>query len=68
MSSCCAETSGQDTPIRLEETDGYICTTVELPHGPRIVDDVVHRRDTAMSQANSFRATELALEAQQQAT
>jgi predicted dehydrogenase len=44
------------------------CRAVELPYGPRIVDDVVNRTETAMSQAHCFLATELALKAQQQAT
>jgi len=44
------------------------CSRVELPYGPRIVDDVLNRTETAMTQAHCFLATELALRAQQQAT
>jgi predicted dehydrogenase len=44
------------------------CRNVELPYGPRIVDDVLNRTETAMTQAHCFLATELALKAQQQAT
>jgi predicted dehydrogenase len=54
-------------------TDGdgvrYIdCDDVELPYGPRLVDDVLDRTETAMSQAHCFLATELALTAQARAT
>jgi len=51
-----------------KETRHIDCRNVALPYGPRIVDDVVNRTDTAMSQAHCFLATELALMAQQQAT
>jgi predicted dehydrogenase len=40
---------------------------VELPFGRQIVDDVLNRTETAMTQAHCFLATELALRAQQQA-
>lgn len=40
------------------------CAGVELPYGRALVDDVVDRTETAMSQAHCFLATELALEAQ----
>ena len=43
------------------------CNDVELPYGPRLVDDVLNRTDTAMPQAHCFLATELALQAQRQA-
>lgn len=43
------------------------CGDVELPYGERLVDDVLNRTETAMSQAHCFLATELALLAQQQA-
>jgi len=43
------------------------CSDVELPYGARLVDDVLNRTETAMSQAHCFLATELALLAQQQA-
>jgi predicted dehydrogenase len=44
------------------------CRDVALPFGSQIVDDVVNRTQTAMSQAHCFLATELALQAQHQAT
>jgi predicted dehydrogenase len=40
------------------------CSDVELPYGEQLVDDVVNRTETAMSQAHCFLATELALRAQ----
>lgn len=43
------------------------CRTVELPYGRQLVDDVLNRTETAMSQAHCFLATELALRAQQMA-
>jgi predicted dehydrogenase len=43
------------------------CQDQELPYGPRLVDDVLNRTETAMSQQHCFLATELALRAQQQA-
>jgi predicted dehydrogenase len=41
---------------------------VELPYGAALVNDVVNRTDTAMTQAHCFLATELMLKAQAQAT
>jgi predicted dehydrogenase len=43
------------------------CSDVELPYGRQLVDDVLHRTETAMPQAHAFLTTELALRAQQQA-
>src|SRR5215831_5737085 len=43
------------------------CTNVELAYGQQLVDDVLNRTETAMSQAHCFLAMELALRAQQQA-
>jgi len=40
-------------------------TGTELPYGRLLVDDVVNRTETAMTQAHCFLATQLALEAQQ---
>lgn len=40
---------------------------VELPYGRLLVDDVLNRTETAMSQEHCFLATELALKAQAQA-
>lgn len=44
------------------------CSDVELPYGRQLVDDVLNRTETAMSQDHCFLATELALRAQAQAT
>jgi hypothetical protein len=41
---------------------------VALPYGEQLVDDVVNRTETAMTQAHCFLATELVLEAQAQAS
>ncbi|HEX6923944.1 MAG TPA: Gfo/Idh/MocA family oxidoreductase [Longimicrobiaceae bacterium] len=43
------------------------CATVDLPYGRQLVDDVLNRTETAMTQAHCFLATELALRAQAQA-
>lgn len=40
---------------------------VELPYGTQLVDDVLNRTETAMSQEHCYLATELALQAQKQA-
>ncbi len=40
---------------------------VELPYGELLVDDVINRTETAMSQVHCFLATELALKAQKAA-
>lgn len=50
-----------------KETRYIDCAGVDLPYGPRLVDDVVNRTETAMSQAHCFLAAELVLKAQQQA-
>jgi len=39
----------------------------ELPYGRQLVDDVLNRTETAMTQTHAFLATELALKAQKQA-
>lgn len=44
------------------------CSEVDLPYGRQLVDDVVNRTETAMSQQHCFLATELALQAQAAAT
>lgn len=43
------------------------CKDVPMPYGPQLVEDIVNRTETAMSQAHCFLATELSLRAQQQA-
>jgi len=50
-----------------KETRYLDCKDQKLPYGEQLVDDVLNRTDTAMSQAHCFRATELALQAQKQA-
>ena len=44
------------------------CSAVALPYGRLLIDDVLHRTETAMPQAHCFLATELALRAQAVAT
>jgi predicted dehydrogenase len=43
------------------------CRDEPLPYGARLIDDVLHRTETAMSQAHCFLATELALQAEARA-
>jgi predicted dehydrogenase len=43
------------------------CSDVPLPYAQRLVDDIINRTNTADSQARTFLAMELALEAQKQA-
>jgi predicted dehydrogenase len=43
------------------------CSGVVLPFGRQLVDDILNRTETAMSQAHCFLATELALTAQKRA-
>jgi predicted dehydrogenase len=43
------------------------CAHGALPYGEQLVDDVLNRTETAMSQEDCFLATELALKAQKQA-
>jgi predicted dehydrogenase len=40
------------------------CTYVDLPYGQQLVQDVLHRTESAMPQARCFKAMELALTAQ----
>ena len=40
------------------------CSTVELPYGRQLVEDILQRTDTAMPQVRCFKAMELALKAQ----
>ncbi len=51
-----------------KETKYLDCRDVPLPYGEQLVDDIVNRTETAMTQAHCFLATELMLEAQKQAT
>jgi predicted dehydrogenase len=40
------------------------CSNVALPYGPALIHDVLHRTETAMTQAHCFLASELALKAE----
>ena len=50
-----------------KETRYVDCKDQDLPYGRLLVDDVLHRTETAMAQEHCFRAMELALQAQKQA-
>jgi predicted dehydrogenase len=50
-----------------KETKYIDCSGQDLPYGGQLVNDVVNRTETAMTQAHCFLATEIALKAQQQA-
>jgi hypothetical protein len=40
------------------------CTSVDLPYGRQLVQDVLHRTESAMPEARCFKAMEIALTAQ----
>ena len=44
------------------------CRDVDLPYGQQLVDDIINRTETAMTQEHCFLATELTLLAQKNAT
>ena len=50
--------------VNQKETKYYDCSQVYMPYGEQLVNDVVNRTETAMSQDHCFLATELALSAQ----
>ena len=50
-----------------KDTQYIDCNNVTLPYGEQLVNDVVNRTETAMTQEHCFLATELALKAQKQA-
>ena len=50
-----------------KETKYVDCRNVELPYGRQLVDDVINRTETAMTQEHCFLATELTLLAQKNA-
>jgi len=50
-----------------KETRYIDASDTPLPYGPRLMDDIVDRTETAMPQAHAFRVAELALEAQARA-
>ncbi|WP_167618673.1 Gfo/Idh/MocA family protein [Maribellus sediminis] len=53
--------------VNKKEVQYMNCANVYLPYGEQLVNDVVNRTETAMSQAHCFLATELALKAQKMA-
>ncbi|MCJ7467688.1 MAG: Gfo/Idh/MocA family oxidoreductase [Maribacter sp.] len=53
--------------VNQKETKYYDCSNVYMPYGEQLVNDVVNRTDTAMTQAHCFLATQLALEGQKRA-
>jgi predicted dehydrogenase len=50
-----------------KETRYIDCSSQVLPYGGQLVEDILNRTETAMSQAHCFLATELALKAQKHA-
>lgn len=50
-----------------KETRYIDCSKVELPYGEQLVNDIMNRTETAMTQDHCFLATELALKAQKNA-
>lgn len=50
-----------------KETRYFDCSKDPLPYGQKLVDDIVNRTETAMTQEHCFLAMELALKAQAQA-
>lgn len=53
--------------VNQEGTKYYDCSQVYVPYGEQLVNDVVNRTETAMTQYHCFLATELALTAQKMA-
>ena len=53
--------------VNQKETNYIDCSQEPLPYGGQLIDDVLNRTETAMSQAHCFLATELALKAQKKA-
>jgi len=50
-----------------KDTQYIDCKDVELPYGRQLMDDILNRTETAMTQEHCFLATELALKAQKNA-
>ncbi len=50
-----------------KETRYIDCSKEPLPYGEKLVDDIINRTETAMTQEHCFLATELALKAQKNA-
>jgi len=53
--------------VNRKGTEYIDCNNVELPYGKCLVDDIIHRTETAMTQEHCFLATELTLSAQKNA-
>lgn len=53
--------------VNNRDTQYIDCSAIELPYGKQLVDDVINRTQTAMTQEHCFLATELALKAQKAA-
>jgi predicted dehydrogenase len=53
--------------VDAKETRHIDCRDTRLPYGEQLVDDILNRTETAMSQEHCFLATELALRAQKRA-
>lgn len=53
--------------VNKNEMKYFDCSQVYMPYGEQLVNDVVHRTETAMTQDHCFLATELALTAQKMA-
>ncbi len=60
------KTRSVTTPT-LSKTRYMDCAQEPLPYGGQLVNDILNRTDTAMSQAHCFLATELSLLAQKRA-
>ena len=54
--------------VNQKETQYIDCRDVDLPYGRQLVDDIVNRTETAMTQEHCFLATELTLLAQKNAS
>jgi predicted dehydrogenase len=53
--------------VNQKETKYIDCSKVSMPYGEQLVNDVINRTETAMTQEHCFLATELALKAQKNA-
>lgn len=51
-----------------KKTEYIDCKDVPLPYGRQLINDVLNRTETAITQAHCFMATEIALRAQKKAT
>ncbi len=54
--------------VNHKETKYYNCSEVYMPYGEQLVNDVINRTETAMTQDHCFLAAELALKAQEMAS